>query len=93
MKKGTAGERINLRNAHYRQDPELIDRTCPCTTCKTFSRAYLQHLVKAQEPLAMTLVSVHNIATMTRLMREIRAAIRDGTLDALEGDWTGGGED
>lgn len=90
--KGAKGERINLRNARFRQDPEPIDRDCPCTTCATFSRAYLQHLLKAQEPLALTLVSVHNIATMTRLMREIRAAIGNGGLDALEREWAGAGE-
>ncbi len=85
--KGAPGERMNLRNARYREDTDPIDPACPCYTCRTFSRAYLQHLVRAHEPLALNLVSVHNIFTMNRLMLEIREAIGIGTLDALEREW------
>ncbi len=89
LKKGVPGERINLRNARFRTDDRPIDETCDCATCRTVSTGYLHHLFKAGELTGASLVSQHNIATMTRLMREIRAAIPGGGLDALRHDWLG----
>lgn len=85
--KGVPGERVNLRNARFREDPAPIDETCGCHTCRTYGRAYLHHLIRAQELLAITLVSIHNIFTMNRLMRDVRQAIRTGELDAMERAW------
>jgi len=84
---GAKGERLNLRNAQFRDDPAPIDATCDCHTCRTYSRAYIHHLLKAGELLAMSLVSLHNIHTMNRLMRDIRAAIRTGTLAETRRRW------
>ncbi len=86
--KGTPGERVNLRNARFRDDPDPIDATCGCYTCGTFSCGYLHHLIKAGELLAITLLAIHNVFTMNRLMREIRAAIAAGTLADVARAWS-----
>ncbi|MEL6399109.1 MAG: tRNA guanosine(34) transglycosylase Tgt [Cyanobacteria bacterium J06626_4] len=75
---GTAivqGERWNLKNARFRQDLAALDETCDCYTCRTFSRAYLCHLVHARETLAHTLLSIHNLTELVRFTQRIRAAI------------------
>jgi queuine tRNA-ribosyltransferase len=85
--KGATGERINLRNARFRDMTGPIDETCACPVCRRYSAGYLHHLLKADELLGPTLLSQHNVATMARLMREVREAIRGGTLDAARRDW------
>jgi queuine tRNA-ribosyltransferase len=72
--------RLNLRNALFTQDPRPIDSTCDCATCRTFSRAYLRHLIVAEEMLAATLLSIHNLRTLTRLAAELRQAVIEGRL-------------
>ncbi|KYC41874.1 tRNA-guanine(34) transglycosylase [Scytonema hofmannii PCC 7110] len=77
---GTAmvqGDRWNLKNAKFREDFTPIDETCPCYTCRNFSRAYISHLVRAQEILAYTLLSIHNITELIRFTQKIREAILD----------------
>ena len=87
LKKGVPKERINIRNAQFRENPDPIDETCECHTCQNYSTAYLHHLFKAKEFLGMQLVSIHNIYTMNRLMRDVRHAIRTETLDQLHNEW------
>lgn len=84
---GAKGERLNLRNAAHKRDPRPIDETCGCHACRNFSRAYLHHLFKADELLGPHLLSLHNIATMNRLMRDVRDGIRTGTLDEVRRRW------
>lgn len=84
---GAKGERLNLRNAAHKQDPRPIDESCACHACRNFGRAYLHHLFKADELLGPQLLSIHNIATMNRLMRDVRAGIATGTLDAVRKRW------
>ncbi len=79
--------RINLRSAIYSDDERPVDETCDCYTCRHFSRAYLRHLIIAGEWLAGTLLSIHNIRTLTRLMEEIRLAILDGTFEKRLPEW------
>lgn len=67
--------RLNLMNAGFARDPRPIDETCTCYTCRTFSRAYLRHLIVAREMLASTLISIHNIHTLLTLVRRARQAI------------------
>ncbi len=74
------GGRINLRNAQYTADPLPIDLTCTCPTCAHFSRAYLRHLVMANEILAHILLTTHNLHFLLSLMDDLRKAIRKGTL-------------
>lgn len=77
----TLDGRINLLNAAHAHDPRPIDEACECYTCRTFSRAYLRHLVVAKEMLAATLISIHNLHTLLELVRRARQAILEGRYD------------
>jgi queuine tRNA-ribosyltransferase len=79
--------RINLRNLQYATDSRPVEEGCTCYTCSTFSRAYIRHLVKAGEILAHQLLSLHNLHLLVTIMREMRAAIIDGTLSAYVDDF------
>lgn len=87
---GTAivsGERWNLKNAKFREDFTPLDETCPCYACVNFSRAYISHLVRSQEILAYTLLSIHNITELIRFTQKIRESIlSDRFLDDF-GHW------
>jgi queuine tRNA-ribosyltransferase len=74
----TANGRLNLTNAKYSNDPRPIEEACECYTCQHFSRAYIRHLILAKEILAATLVSIHNIHLLVKLMKNIRLAIKVG---------------
>ena len=87
LAEGAPGERLNLRNARYREDSGPLDERCTCYACATFSRAYLHHLIKVGEMTGMVLLSIHNVATMVRLMRDVRTGISTGTLDEVEKRW------
>jgi queuine tRNA-ribosyltransferase len=80
-------EHMNLRNARFREDPRPIDETCRCRTCKTYSRSYLHHLLKAGELLAMHALTVHNVHFMNRLLSAIRQAIARNQLDEEKKKW------
>ena len=71
--------RINLRNARFATDKNPIDPTCTCYTCRTFSLAYLRHLLVAKETLVLRLTTLHNLHFMLEIMRRIRQSILDGT--------------
>lgn len=71
--------RLNMMNATYARDARPIDETCDCYTCRTFTRAYIRHLIVAKELLAGTLISIHNLRALIRLMEQIRVAVADGT--------------
>ena len=73
--------RLNLMNASFARDPAPIDTTCDCYTCRTFTRAYIRHLIVAKELLAGTLLSIHNLRALIRLVADIRASIIDGTFE------------
>jgi len=73
--------RLNLMNATFARDERPVDETCDCYTCKTFTRAYLRHLIVAKELLAGTLISIHNLRALIRLMEVIRTYIAEGTFE------------
>ncbi len=75
----TRAGRINMRNLQYADDPRPLEEGCTCYTCTHFSRAYVRHLVKASEILGHQLLSIHNLHLLLTIMREMRAAILDGT--------------
>ncbi len=77
------GGRLNLRNAQYAQDENPIEAGCVCYTCQTFTRAYLRHLLAADELLGLHLLSIHNLHFLLDLMRRIRTSILDGTFEQL----------
>ncbi len=70
---------INMNNAKYATDDTPIDVECNCPTCQRFSRAYLHHLFKAKEMLAMRLAVVHNLYFYNNLMSRIRDELDNGT--------------
>ena len=75
---GTAfsqGGRLVIRNAAYAHDFGPMEEGCDCYACKNFSRAYIRHLFKAEEILALRLISIHNVRFLLRQMEQIRAAI------------------
>ncbi len=69
------GERWNLKNARFKADFAPLDADCPCYACQNFSRAYITHLLRSQEILGYTLLSIHNITELVRFTQRIRAAI------------------
>ena len=69
------GDRLNLVNASFAKDRLPIEEECNCYTCRTFSRAYLRHLIIAKEMLSATLISIHNLHTLITLANDIRQAI------------------
>ncbi len=73
------GERLNLRNERFRDDPRPVQDGCPCLLCTRFSRAYLSHLFRAKEMLAYRLATCHNLTFTLDFMVRIRAAIHAGT--------------
>ena len=74
----TAHGKINLKNAKYELDSTPIDEGCQCPACKHYSKAYIRHLFKAKELLAMRLCVLHNLYFYNKLMEDIRAAIDGG---------------
>jgi queuine tRNA-ribosyltransferase len=74
---------VRIRNSRHRTDPQPLDPTCDCYTCRNFSRAYLHHLDRAKEVLGAMLNTLHNLHYYQVFTREIRSAIEAGSLDAF----------
>ena len=72
---------INICNARYRTDPEPIDSSCGCYTCRHYSRAYLRHLYMSREILAHRLNTLHNVHYYIHLMQDMRQAVIHDTFD------------
>lgn len=78
---------LNLCNSKFKNDHNPISKECNCYTCQNFSRAYIHHLIKAKETLSGTLVSIHNVHMMNRLLADIRNGIAEDSLDQIQSDW------
>ena len=74
----SAEGRLNLRNARFAADMRPLDEACDCYACRTFTRAYVRHLVLQKEMLGAQLLSQHNLRVLIRLTEDARAAIRAG---------------
>jgi queuine tRNA-ribosyltransferase len=74
---------LNLRNARHAEDQAPLDENCRCPACRKFSRAYLHHVVKANEIIAAMLLTWHNLTYYQDLMAALRAAIAESRLEAL----------
>ena len=85
--KGAKNERINLVNSRYKDDPDPLDASMDIPCSRDYSKAYIHHLLKAKEMLGYQIVSQHNVAVINQLMREVREAIKAGTLEALRKEW------
>jgi len=72
---------LRLKNARHARSDRPIDPLCSCPTCAAFERGYIRHLFQAGEILAMTLVSLHNLAFFSRLMKDARLAIVQGRFE------------
>ncbi len=80
---------INLNNEKYKEDPLPIDEHCDCYVCRNFSRAYLRHLFRAKEMLAMRLAVMHNLHFYNKLALRIRNALDDGSFDEFRKNYSG----
>jgi queuine tRNA-ribosyltransferase len=79
---GTAFTRfgtLNLKNNPYRLDERPIEEECACATCRTFTRGYIRHLIKAEEILGLRLITMHNLYFYLDLTRQIRNSLDNGT--------------
>lgn len=76
----TSEGRLVLRNAQYKRDFGPIDEKCTCYTCKNYSRAYIHHLIRADETFGLRLTSYHNLHFLLNMMEEVREAIREDRL-------------
>lgn len=80
----TANGKLVVRNAEYAADFRPLEPGCQCYSCRNYSRAYIRHLVKANEILGLRLTTIHNLFAVIRLMKEIRTAI----IEDRYGDFT-----
>jgi len=78
---------VNLKAARFRQDRRPMDPGCDCYACTHYDRAYIRHLVVANEWLHVRLLSIHNLRFLTRLAEEARRRIREGSFATWRTDW------
>jgi queuine tRNA-ribosyltransferase len=76
----TSQGRLNIRNAQYARDYGPLDSECNCYTCTNYSRAYIRHLIKAEEMFGMRLTTNHNLHFLLEMMRGVRKAILEDRL-------------
>ncbi len=74
----TVNGSISIRNQRFEEDYNPVDSTCGCYSCKNYSAAYIRHLFKAKEILGPVLATIHNLAFIENLMRNMRNAIKEG---------------
>lgn len=79
--------RLSMRNSPYRTDLSPLDSDCSCYTCRFYCRAYLHHLIHADEILACTLLSYHNIAFLIQLMKKAGEAIQAGNFSRFKSEF------
>ena len=73
----TRNGKINLKNAKYKEDFTTVDDTCDCECCKHYTKAYIRHLIVANETLGQRLLSIHNLRFLIKLTEEIRTSIKE----------------
>ena len=81
----TSEGRLNIKNKRFAEDQGPADPECGCLVCRRYGRAYLRHLIAAQEPLSAVLNTLHNLAFYLETMRKVRAGIESSTT-ALKSD-------
>ncbi|MBR5490641.1 MAG: tRNA guanosine(34) transglycosylase Tgt [Oscillospiraceae bacterium] len=79
---------MNMNNKKYERDTLPIDPNCDCPVCRRFSRSYIRHLLKAQEPLALRLMVMHNLYFYNELMQKIRDALDAGEFTAFRNHYS-----
>ena len=83
----TFNGRKNIKGAMYREDFTPLLENCECYTCKNYTKAYMHHLFKSNEILALTLMSLHNEHFIIKLVDDIRGSIEDGSFKKLKKSW------
>ncbi|MEI6103496.1 MAG: tRNA guanosine(34) transglycosylase Tgt [Methanothrix sp.] len=78
---------INIKNLQFKEDCRPVDPNCSCSTCRTYSRAYLRHLYVSRELSYFRLATLHNLHFMLRFMEDIRESLRTGTFAQLKEKW------
>ena len=78
---------INIKNLQFKEDCRPLDTNCSCSTCRTYSRAYLRHLYVSRELSYFRLATIHNLHFMLRFMEEIRESLRTGTFAQMKDKW------
>jgi len=86
----TSKGRLNIRRASYAKVDKPVDPDCDCYTCRTFSAAYLSHLFRSEELLALRLATLHNLRFINNLVAKIRGTILDGTFSTFRRDFLAG---
>lgn len=76
----TSNGRLVVRNAVYKRDFRPLDENCSCHVCKNYSRAYIHHLIRADETFGIRLTSYHNLHFLLNMMEQVRDAIRNDSL-------------
>ena len=76
----TSNGKVQVKNTSLKEDFGPLDKECNCFVCKTYSRSYLNHLIKSDEILGMRLLTYHNLAFLKKLMAQIRQAIKEDRL-------------
>ena len=76
----TSKGKVVIRNGIYKEDYSPLDENCDCYCCKNYSKAYLRHLINVDEIVGGTLVSIHNMRYLVRLMEQMREAIMQDSL-------------
>ena len=69
--------KINLKNARYKDDFTAVDNSCDCECCKNYTKAYIRHLLVAEETLGQRLLSIHNLRFLIKIMENIRLSIQE----------------
>lgn len=77
----TRDGKINLKNAKYKEDFTPVDVNCDCECCKHYTKAYIRHLIVANETLGQRLLSIHNLRFLIKLAEEIRISIKEDKFD------------
>ncbi|MBT5305094.1 MAG: tRNA guanosine(34) transglycosylase Tgt [Candidatus Scalindua sp.] len=80
----TSEGKLKIRNSGYKADERPLDEDCHCYTCKNFSRAYIRHLLTANEILGLSLMSLHNICFFENLMEKARQSIIEGNFKSFK---------
>ena len=80
----TRNGKINIRNSRYKEDFTPIDNNCDCYACKNYTKAYIRHLMVCEETFGSTLLSIHNIRFLIKMMEEIRIAIKTESFESYK---------
>ncbi len=80
----TSKGKVVVRNANYAEDFTTLDDECDCYTCRNYTKAYIRHLIKCKEVLGARLLSLHNLRFLTKLMENVREAIKEDRLEEFK---------